>query len=65
VSDFIKFVKSSPLSAGSKGIWYPGEMEKDMEAKLRKDGIAVEDSVWKDITGLIEEYGIQSAVGTP
>jgi LDH2 family malate/lactate/ureidoglycolate dehydrogenase len=65
VTDFIKFIKTSPLSAGSKGIMYPGELEKDMEAKLRKEGIAVEDSVWSDITGLIQEYELQGVVGAP
>jgi len=65
VTDFIKFVKSSPLSAGSRGIMYPGEIEKNMEAKLRVEGIPVEESVWKDITDLIQEYELQSIVGTP
>ena len=65
ITDFIKFVKSSPLSAGSSGIMYPGEIEKDMEAKLRVEGISVEESVWKDITNLIEEYGLHGIVSTP
>ena len=65
ITDFIKFVKSSPLSAGSRGIMYPGEIEKDMEAKLRVEGIPVEESVWEDITNLIQEYELQSIVGTP
>ena len=65
ITDFIKFVKSSPLSTGSRGIMYPGEIEKDMEAKLRVEGIPVEESVWEDITSLIQEYELQSIVGTP
>lgn len=65
VSDFIAFIKTSPPAAGSSGILYPGEAEKNTEARLRSDGIAVEDSVWSDITGLIQEYELQSAIGDP
>lgn len=65
VSDFIAFIKTSPPAAGSHGVLYPGEAEKNTEARLRADGIEVEDSVWGDITGLIQEYEIQAAVGDP
>ena len=37
----------------------PGEAEKNTEARLRAEGIEVEDSVWSDITGLIQEYELQ------
>ncbi len=65
VSDFIAFIKTSPLAADSSGILYPGEAEKHTEARLREEGITVEDSVWRELTGLIEEYGLQEAVGSP
>ena len=65
VSDFIAFIKTSPLAADSSGILYPGEAEKNMEARLLAEGIEVEDSVWSDITGLLQEYELQATVGDP
>ena len=36
-----------------------------MEGRLLAEGIEVEDSVWSDITGLLQEYELQSTVGDP
>ncbi|MGH6717539.1 MAG: Ldh family oxidoreductase, partial [Bradyrhizobium sp.] len=46
VADFARYLKSTPPSEGSQGVFYPGEIEYLREQQRRKDGIAIEDATW-------------------
>src|SRR5216684_2146991 len=39
VAEFARYLKSTPLSEGSSGVFYPGEVEYLREQQRRKDGI--------------------------
>lgn len=56
VTEFAKYVKSSPPSKGFNEVLYPGEPEWLNEQKNLKDGIFIEESTWKKIERLIKEY---------
>ena len=63
VTEFVKYVKSSPPAKGFKEVLYPGEIEWLTEQKRLKEGIPIEDETWERVTKLIKEYGLESVVG--
>ena len=57
VEDFVAYLKDTPLQEGFKEILYPGEKEYYTTQQRLKDGIPIEDSTWKIITGMAERFG--------
>jgi uncharacterized oxidoreductase len=60
VADFAHYLKDTPLSEGSSGVFYPGEMEFRREQERGKNGIAVEDATWNKLRSLATEFGLAS-----
>jgi uncharacterized oxidoreductase len=56
VGEFARYLKSTPPSEGSPGVFYPGEVEYIREQQRRKDGIEIEDATWDKLRGLAGEY---------
>src|SRR5204863_4191368 len=56
VAEFARYLKSTPPSEGSKGVFYPGEVEYLREQQRRRDGIEVEDATWEKMRALADEY---------
>ncbi|MBK0533703.1 Ldh family oxidoreductase, partial [Klebsiella pneumoniae] len=49
VADFARYLKSTPPSEGSRGVFYPGEVEHLRELERRKNGIEIEDATWEKL----------------
>jgi LDH2 family malate/lactate/ureidoglycolate dehydrogenase len=60
VGEFARYLKSTPPSEGSPGVFYPGEVEYIREQQRRKDGIEIEDATWEKLRGLAAEYKLAS-----
>lgn len=60
VADFARYLKSTPPSEGSQGVFYPGEIEYLREQQRRKEGITIEDATWDKLRALANEYGLTS-----
>jgi LDH2 family malate/lactate/ureidoglycolate dehydrogenase len=58
VADFARYLKSTPPSEGSPGVFYPGEVEYLREQERRKNGIEIEDATWEKLRALAGEYNI-------
>ena len=58
VAEFARYLKSTPPSEGSSGVFYPGEVEYLREQQRRKVGIEIEDATWERLRTLASEYGI-------
>jgi uncharacterized oxidoreductase len=56
VGEFARYLKSTPPSEGSPGVFYPGEVEHIREQQRRRDGIAVEDATWDKLKALATDY---------
>ena len=56
VRDFAHYLKSTPPSEGSSGVFYPGELEYMREQQRRRDGIAIEDATWERFSALAAEF---------
>jgi len=63
VAEFARYLKSTPPSEGSNGVFYPGELEYLREQERRKSGIDVEDATWDKLCTLAAEYGIAGELG--
>jgi uncharacterized oxidoreductase len=46
VAEFARYLKATPPSEGSTGVFYPGEVEYLREQERRKSGIEIEDATW-------------------
>jgi uncharacterized oxidoreductase len=55
VAEFARYLKSTPPSEGSPGVFYPGEIEHQREQQRLRDGIAVEDATWDKLRTLARE----------
>jgi len=60
VGEFARYLKSTPPSEGSSGVFYPGEVEYIREQQRRKDGIEIEDATWDKLRALAGEYQLAS-----
>ena len=58
VAEFARYLKSTPPSQGSRGVFYPGEVEYLREQERRKNGIEIEDATWEKLRALAGEYRI-------
>src|SRR6185437_5888845 len=56
VAEFARCLKSTPPSEGSRGVFYPGEVEYLREQERRKNGIEIEDATWEKLRSLTGEY---------
>ena len=55
VANFARYLKETPLSEGSTGVFYPGEVEYLREQERRNSGIEIEDATWKKLRTLASE----------
>ena len=58
VSDFVEYLKATPVAEGYREILYPGEMEQRTADQRSRDGITVEDRTWTALTVLGERFGV-------
>ena len=58
VSEFARYLKATPPSEGSPGVFYPGEMEYIRERDRGKNGIEIEQATWNKLRTLAGEYGL-------
>jgi LDH2 family malate/lactate/ureidoglycolate dehydrogenase len=58
VAEFARYLKATPPSEGSPGVYYPGEIEHLNEQARRKSGIEVEEATWAKLRALADEYGL-------
>jgi uncharacterized oxidoreductase len=56
VADFARYLKSTPPSEGSTGVFYPGEVEYLRELERQKNGIEIEDATWDKLRALAKDY---------
>src|SRR5499427_5303138 len=63
VAEFARYLKSTPPSEGSHGVFYPGEIEYLREQERRKIGIEIEDATWDKLRSLAAEYKIAGKLG--
>ena len=46
VAEFARYLKATPPSEGSTGVFYPGEVEYIREQQRQVSGIEIEDATW-------------------
>ena len=56
VAEFGRYLKETPPSEGSPGVFYPGEVEYLREQQRKVSGIEVEDATWDKLRALAAEY---------
>jgi len=56
VAEFARYLKETPLSEGSTGVFYPGEVEFIREQQRKISGIEIEDATWDKLRALAGEY---------
>ncbi len=57
VTDFARYLKETPLSEGSTGVLYPGEIERNCELERGANGIDVEEATWNRLREVAESLG--------
>ena len=63
VGEFAHYLKSTPPSEGSNGVFYPGEIEFLRERQRRKDGVEIEDATWDLLRALAGQYKLAAELG--
>ncbi|HXQ50003.1 MAG TPA: Ldh family oxidoreductase [Stellaceae bacterium] len=63
VAEFARYLKDTPPSEGSPGVYYPGEIEHAREEERRRLGIDVDDATWAKLRALAGEYGLGARLG--
>jgi uncharacterized oxidoreductase len=63
VAEFARYLKATPPSEGSGGVFYPGEVEYIREQQRRVSGIDVEDATWDRLRALAGEYRLAAELG--
>jgi uncharacterized oxidoreductase len=56
VAEFARYLKETPLSEGSTGVFYPGEVEYIREQQRKASGIDIEDATWEKLRALATDY---------
>jgi LDH2 family malate/lactate/ureidoglycolate dehydrogenase len=56
VAEFARYLKATPLSEGSTGVFYPGEVEYIREQQRKASGIEIEDATWEKLRTLAGDY---------
>src|SRR6476620_8072878 len=62
VAEFARYLKATPPSEGSKGVYYPVEIEGLREQQRLRDGIEVEDATWEKLRALAREYRLDAVL---
>lgn len=57
--ELINLIKSCPLADGFNEILLPGELEERIYERRVKEGILVDESIWKDLKTVSEKLGIE------
>jgi LDH2 family malate/lactate/ureidoglycolate dehydrogenase len=63
VGEFARYLKATPPSEGSPGVFYPGEVEYLREQERRATGIDVEDATWDKLRSLAASYRLANDLG--
>ena len=63
VTEFAQYLKATPPSEGSPGVFYPGELEYLTERDRRANGVEVEEATWKKLAELAAGYGLSARLG--
>ena len=63
VSEFVAYLKETPLAEGHQEILYPGELESRTRTERQRSGIFVEDRTWAALTALAGRLGIRDPGG--
>ena len=63
VTEFARYLKSTPPAAGFTEVYYPGELEHLSTQRKLKDGIEVEDATWARLQTLAGEFGLAEQLG--
>ena len=63
VADFARYLKATPPAQGSRGVFYPGEVEHLREVERRKSGIEVEEATWDKLRTIAREHGLAAELG--
>jgi len=63
VAEFARYLKETPRSEGSTGVFYPGEVEYIREQQRRISGIEIEDTTWDKLRALAGEYKLAAELG--
>jgi uncharacterized oxidoreductase len=63
VAEFARYLKSTPPSEGSSGVFYPGEVEYLREQKRKVEGIQIEDATWDKLKQLAQDYKLAAELG--
>ncbi|MFB6464066.1 Ldh family oxidoreductase [Bradyrhizobium tunisiense] len=58
VAEFVHYLKSTPPSEGSSGVFYPGEIGYLREQERTTNGIEIEDATWEKLRALARDYGL-------
>ena len=58
VAEFARYLKATPPSEGSPGVFYPGEIEHRNEQARRRSGIEVEEATFEKLRALAAQYGL-------
>jgi LDH2 family malate/lactate/ureidoglycolate dehydrogenase len=59
---FTQEIKSVPLAKGFNEVFYPGEMENNSDAKLRREGLTLPEDTMADLKRIAKETGLESAL---
>ncbi len=57
--DLVEYLKSSPLAEGSSEITVPGEIDFRCRERRKREGIPVEDGIWRQIEEVAEELNVE------
>ena len=57
---FTQEIKSAPMAKGFDEVFYPGEMENNSDAKLRRDGLALAEDTIADLKRIANETGLEA-----
>jgi len=62
VAEFARYLKSTPPSEGSQGVYCPGELEGLREQQRLRDGIEIEDATWEKLRALARDYRLDTVL---
>src|SRR5438067_12152979 len=63
VAEFARYLKATPLSEGSLGVFYPGEVEYLREQQRKLSGIGLEDARGDKLRALADDYKLAVELG--
>jgi LDH2 family malate/lactate/ureidoglycolate dehydrogenase len=57
-----RMIKSAPTADGVDAILLPGELEHREEVRTRRDGLELDEVIWRDLAGIAAELGLEPAL---